>query len=395
MTQSLANKLLILFFIALNYNGIVIFGSKGSNINMLKKYRWVKGLISSLMIGLLLFPSFGLCKEEQKDLIKVSVDPRIELLYIIDAVSDADRYHNCQLMNTIYRQQAMRHFSSHRNHSAITMYKDQIKTEYSLDFLEEVFLMLPLSMNIDEGQTDAIDDEVLRSFIHEAVQFYHQAFVCWFLEDMEMVISEVKRIFNAMLHRQTWKDDFFSMFQGTVDEVHIMLSPLKYAQHQSHWIKDEASSIYYLILGLTEISNGFLIFAGADDFQQLLLQDAGSKWIAYEIKQIEDPYETLALHLTDKEDEWQSLGFECAASFVAIQASSVLYWEFMDAFTDTFDMSEKKEEAFENGYFLIYSIADLMDSWLHCTEDDPKHWSDFAPEFIDGLIDCIDSQRKG
>ncbi len=362
---------------------------------MINNGRWIKGLISYLVAGLLLFPSFGMSREEQKEGFKVSVDPGIELLYIIDAVSDAERYHNCQLMNTIYRQQAMRHFDAHRNHSAIKMYREVIKKNYCLLDLEKSFLSLPHCMNIEEWQEDAIEDEVLLAFIIEAMQFYRQAFVQWFLEDMEMVIGEVERIFNSMLRRQTWKDDFLSLFCGTVDEVHIMLSPLKYAQHQGHWLKDEDSSVYYLVLGLSEISNGFLIFASAQDFQQLLIQDAGSQWIKHELMQIEDFYEDFAIHLTDKEDDWQSLGFEDLASFVGYQTGLVLYWEMMNELKDDYQVQEKMEEAFESGYFLIYPIAEEMERWLHVAEDKQKLWAEFAPEFIANLIENIESQKKG
>jgi hypothetical protein len=320
--------------------------------------------------------------------LRAAMDPRIELLYIIDATANASSWHNCQLMNTVYNQQVIKHFSPFAEHEAVKYYKAYIEDKFDLSLLEKAFLCLAPSLPQAEISIPEEWPIELGVFVQKAQVFYQDSAFQAFMLRQASIVREIERTYQAMLNRQNWQVTYFTWFSASISQFYVVLSPLKRSFHQGYLISvSETSQHYTLVLGLTAISNGFLVFAPSRDLQQLVLQKASKDLILNDMKQYPHKLNSIEESMLTHEKTWKDLGFANSTDFVAHQMALCIYWKFLDELNQEDSSLRFLQEAEEEGYFLIKFNWALLHDFSHSSEF--QSWKDYTSLWMDQLCSEI------
>jgi hypothetical protein len=320
--------------------------------------------------------------------LKARIDLRIELLYIIDATANASSWHNCQLMNTVYHQQVIKHFTSYCDHDAISYYKAFIEDKLDFNILERAFLSLPPSQMPDHVEAPKEWSAELGIFVQKALDFYHESAFQNFMLRQSSIIREIESSYQAVLNRQTWQETFFEWFSPSMSQFSILISPLKKSSHQGYLVPMSDMSLqYYLVLGLTAISNGFLVFAGSSELQTLVLQDVSNDLVRTEMKLFPEELCVIEQHMLAYESTWKDLGFSNSTDFIAHQMALCMYWRFSDELNQDQSSDHFLQEAEEAGYFLIISNWKILQDFVQNFE--LKSWKAYTPLYLKELSSVI------
>jgi hypothetical protein len=317
--------------------------------------------------------------------LKAVMDVRIELLYIIDATANASSWHNCQLMNTIYNQQVIKHFSPYQKHEAVQYYLKFIQGKFDFSYLERAFLSLPYSLQKDEIIVLDQWPIELGLFIDKALAFYQDSEFKIFMLRQSSIIREMERSYQGILNRQQWQESYLAWFSESLAQFRVVLSPLKRFSHQGYLIKlnDELPD-YTLVLGLTAINNGYLVFAPSKDLQKLILLEASYEMIWHEMEFFPEKMALIEEALLSSNDTWIDLGFTDSSQFVAYQMAMCMYWKVLDDLDQDDSAIQYIQEAEEAGYFLIKPSWNLFNSFSQA--QDSLSWKAYTPIWMDSLL---------
>lgn len=316
--------------------------------------------------------------------LKAKLDHRIELLYIIDATANASSWHNCQLMNTVYHQQVIKHFSTFVEHDAVSYYKKFIEDQIDFKILEKAFLSLPASHMPDQFITPKEWPIELGVFVQKALNFYYESSFQTFMLSQSSIIREVERSFQAVLNRQTWQETYFNWFSSSLSQISVLISPLKTSSHQGYLVPmSDMSQHYYIVLGLTAINNGFLVFAKSEELQALVLYHMSKELITAEMKFFPEELDKIDHNIQAYEKTWIELGFENSSDFIAHQMALCIYWNFLDELAQEKSSAALLNEAEEAGFFLIKCNWDILQSFLNYPE--LISWKAYTPLFLEKL----------
>lgn len=343
-----------------------------------------KGIFVLLLSLFVVSASFQVLAVQDSLSMIATMDSRIELLYIIDATANASSWHNCQLMNTVYNQQVIKHFTSFREHEAIRYFKANIEDKFDFFLLEKAFLYLPSSLSQDEFHIPEEWPIELGLFVQKALVFYQDSAFQAFMLRQASIIREIERTYQAILNRQNWQDTYFNWFSASLSHFSVILSPLKRSSHQGYLISTtETSQQYALILGLTAINNGFLVFAPSRDLQQLVLQKTSKDLILNDMKKYPEKLGSIEERMLVHEKTWKDLGFANSTDFIAHQMALCIYWKFLDELNQAESSVQFLQEAEEEGYFLMkFNWASLQD---FSQRSELKFWKDYTSLWMDQL----------
>jgi hypothetical protein len=320
--------------------------------------------------------------------VMVHVDHRMELLYIIQATANASSYHNCQLMNTVYHQEVIKYFRSFRDHEAVVYYKQHMERQFDIGYLEEVFLSLPTYMQEEDIEWKEHWPVEVCNFVEQSIAFYFDSSFRSFMNRQHSIIQQMESIFQRNISRQSWLEDYMGWFSSSVDTMHIVLSPLKRSSHTFYYpIKHNEEIRIYIVLGLTAISNGFLVFAPESVLRELTIYH-GSQLLLREGLSLQRQLLDEVATMLDSHLKEMNLPYDSAEEYISNQLGISFYWIVIQRLDESFSLSNEIEEKRSLGYVFIADIYQLAQEFVF-QDSEQGDWKIYAPVFLTKLIKMI------
>ena len=203
--------------------------------------------------------------------VPIVVENKIELLGII-TILEADDYFACELLNTIFKRDAVAWFRPYRNHSAIKSYRHLLDLGFSDNHLRAYLMELG---NLPEL---TIPDTLSSTFRTEPFRLWHQHLL-QFLDESSFSSfwSREREYYNQAVEQFAPSSNLLDSIRKEMQFLGFtnlpfrwVLSPLIFG-NQAILVNQEAESQGMIILGLSDIQNGRLVF-GKEKTQLTLIQ---------------------------------------------------------------------------------------------------------------------------
>ncbi len=343
-----------------------------------------------IFIGLLSSP-LTKASSQTSPFLKAMFDPRIELLYLIDVTAMAGSYSNCQPLNTVYLQKAMKHFGQYDAHPAVTFYREKIRYVYSNKVLEDSFLLLPDTFHQEDiFEMENLPKEITE-FLNLAISFYRDTRVDQFLLSQQETLDFIKKSFQSMLNRQSWQSIYQEWFSDSMEEVCMILAPLKTTPHHAKLSGSKTKKSYVLVLGLSSINNGFLVFATASEIQESVMVQGSAHLFLNEMDKHKDQSDLINTLMQPYEEQWKSMNLDNPFQYLAFHMGNSIYCKLMESYQDNFNADTYLNETYEKGYVLIKDHSRLLDDFiLH--RDVYLDFNSFVPVWMESMIELLTPQ---
>lgn len=163
------------------------------------------------------------------DSLKVSIDPRMELLSAVQINAD---YPFLSPYDFQYKNKMIKYFSKHKNHEAVKLHEEFLKKGFAYDAPVELMLNLSeelkLENSIDDSNIMKImeSNENLNCFIDEIRQYYNETnFAKFYSENTELYNIILDEVVENIRDRKIIKkfEDYYGYKQNSYN---IILSPV-------------------------------------------------------------------------------------------------------------------------------------------------------------------------
>lgn len=226
-----------------------------------------------LVFSSLVFPTSKAFSHETKRSFSIVVEPKIELLGIISLL-EADDYFACELFNTIFKRDAVAWFRPYKNHPAIQGFRKLLDMGFSENDLRHYLLEigdLP-ELAIPDSLSNSRWKEEFKPWQQELVDFLNVTnFSTYWSKEKEYYQQAIDQFIPSSLAEENIKEQL--RFFGLTDlPFRWILSPLIF-ENQAILLNQEKESQGMIILGLTDIQNGRLLFGNEKNVLSIVSHD--------------------------------------------------------------------------------------------------------------------------
>lgn len=333
---------------------------------------------------------------------KVSIDPRIELLSIIQLFSDYGKnYRPLSDLESNYRKAICDYFYSHRNDPAIKCFSSLVKQGFNFTYPMDFALSLALDLKSNSlWLNEPIQNSTAQSaggmkhineFTAKMAEFaQHTDFVSFFKNNTNFyrsIVAEVK----IKLARFSVTDVFAAYFGVQYQDYTLILNPLCDAGGYGLWRENEDGMLSaYAVTGPLGNEEGLLRFVGEPEglcafiwheFGHSVINPLTSKHLE-ELATFDDLFEPIAAQMQEQAyGEWEFCLNEhvvraCVIRLLELQFSAERARELLD-----YDRAR--------GFYLLDPLLD----WLIVYERNLERYANFA-EYYPSLLDVLTCARS-
>lgn len=338
-------------------------------------------LLLVLTFSCLMIPCSTSFASEINPKITIQVSPKVELLAIIKLLN-ADDYFACEFLNTIFKRDAIAWFLPYKNHSAVKTYQNLLDLGYT-DQTLRIFLMelgnLP-DMYFPEVLSGCNNTEIIKIWRDQLVSFCNESnfYTFWSRESdyYQQIIDQFVLESNV---RESVKKEI--MFLGITDfSVNFILSPLL-QENQAILSCQSPIKEGQIILGLTGIQNGRLLFGDSATHQKLvehdflhLLVSSITKLFAEQINRSVSLFNPIQ----EKMEAMQIKSWnECFAKHISLSIQILCFEE---------DRGEKISEFTSLGFIYIPDTYSLLEQY-----QDYRDYFPTLPHFLPRILKQFDT----
>ena len=231
-----------------------------------------KIFLSVLLVISISLPINVLTKD--KKTINVSVDPRMELLSIVQLLSD---YPILTRLNFSYKQEIMDNFSSLKYHNAVSLFKEMARIGFSFDAPPTAMLFLsdPPELKNVIPFTDYIlmragGKEKLDTFIESLRDFATKSDFMKFYSSHNDLYSKIINDVKSKMNAEEYIELLESYYGVTQNSYNIIATPLFHCGGYGPNIECENGLLdIYSIIGPCDVKNSIPIFGSEEDFKYI------------------------------------------------------------------------------------------------------------------------------
>ena len=343
----------------------------------------MKKILIITFLFLLLVGSFAQAEEPQ---INVKVDPRIELLTVVQVLSDYDVLTNKEFN---YQTEMEDYFSEYRNHSAVKLFKKMRKGGFSYDAPPAVMLYLsePSQLKIERQLTDYLKrraggERRLKRFIKELRDFAEESnFMAFYEEHSEFyqdLVNQVKNKTKGENYAVTLED----YYGNKQKSYNIILAPLFHPGGYGPRIKeDKLTYSIYNICGPIAKNNGQPDFGSSQRFKYLAWHEFSHSFInpltAQHSKQV-NKYSELLKPIADKMKQQAYGNWETVVNEHIVRAVTARL-SYLKEGKQAAEQALAKEK--QNGFIYIDALYKALARYEN-NRDEYSSITEFYPELI-------------
>ena len=243
----------------------------------------MKKILIILFLSLLLVGSFAQVQAADPS-INVRIDPRIELLTVVQVLSNYDVLTNKKFD---YQNEMEDYFSDYRNHKAVKLFKRMRRGGFSYDAPPAVMLYLsdPPQLEIERQLTDYLKrraggERRLKRFIKELGNFAEESNFMKFYQDQRGLYQELVKQVKDKTKGENYAvtlEDYYGIEQNSYN---IILAPLFHPGGYGPRIKeDKLTYSIYNICGPMGKRNGQPDFGSRQRFKYLAWHEFSHSFI--------------------------------------------------------------------------------------------------------------------
>ncbi len=234
--------------------------------------KFFKIYLSILLVISISLPINVFTKEQKS--INVSIDPRMELLSIVQFLSD---YPILTRLNFSYKQEIMDNFSSLKYHNAVSLFKEMARTGFNFDAPPTAMLFLsdpPELKNVIPFTNYIImragGKEKLNTFIESLRDFATKSDFMKFYSSHKDLYSKIVNNVKSKMNAQEYIELLESYYGISQSSYNIVTTPLFHCGGYGPNIERENGLLdIYSIIGPCDVKNSIPIFGSEEDFKYI------------------------------------------------------------------------------------------------------------------------------
>jgi len=228
-----------------------------------------------------LFPGLTRVQAIKKDLpITIEVNDRLELLGVIRILDKYSNYFACEILNTVFKRDAVAWFKNYKNHPAVLIYQKSIASGDFTDSQCREFILLlgdfP-DLKVPENLPCFFQKDEWFAWRKELLCFCEATNFSSFLLREKELYQQVPDQFILPLKTKEDLEKIGSFFNEQKWSIRFLLSPLLFQENQFVLVQNDQDFQCVFIFGLSGIDNGRLLFASneiyANFVRDLLLKN--------------------------------------------------------------------------------------------------------------------------
>lgn len=321
--------------------------------------------------------------------INMMIDPRIELLAVVQAVGTYDEQYDLITNEDFnYKKEIMKGFSKFSNHEAVKVFNNMSRENFSYDAPPTAMLYLsnPLSLKVNQDFTDYLKsrggEEKLNKFALEIRNFaidtkFHEFF------------NKQKKFYNSVIEENAkvmgntnYIDQLEQYYGMKQNSYNIILSPMFHSGGFGPRVKSENGEYdVYSIQGPSSVKDNIPIFGDEDGFRYIALHEFSHSFInplteenIDEVNKYSELYKPISEKMNKQAyNSWENCAYE------HIVRSVVARLIFIHSGSENYETIVAYEK--DRGFLYIDELTKKLEEYEK-NRDRYKSFKDFFPELV-------------